>query len=117
MELGTSSRTALIESIFLTLDTFERIGQISGVLSPRYMTMVGNQKAYVSNLFSASVTSVNIETSTVLGTIPTGMNPEDIALIGNTAFVANFGFGTADSTLTVIDTSSDTVMETKTNGM
>ncbi len=95
----------------LSLDTKERVAQIPGVPSPRYMAVVGDEKAYVSNLFSATVTVINLADDATAGTIEVGSNPEDIAVVGTRAYVANSGFG-GDSTLTVIDTETDTVLET-----
>lgn len=88
-----------------------RIAQIAGIGSPRYMAMVEAEKAYVSNLFSATVTIVDLSADSATGTIAVGQNPEDIAVVGGRAYVANSGFG-GDSTLTVIDTATDTVIET-----
>ena len=90
-----------------------RIAQIGDVSSPRFMKIVSDEKAYVSNLFSASVTVLDLENLSIQGTIPVGMNPESIALVNGRAYVSNFGFGTSDSTLSVIDVITDTVIETK----
>ncbi|MFQ5568761.1 MAG: DUF5074 domain-containing protein [Rhodothermales bacterium] len=95
----------------LDLGTRQRVGQVPGVASPRYMAVVDASKAYVSNLFANTVTIINLSDNTVAGTISTGTNPEDIAVVGTRAYVANFGFG-GDSTLTVIDTPTDTVLGT-----
>ena len=109
------SNTADRIDIF-NLDTFERTGQITGVSSPRYMAVVGTEKAYVSNLFTESVTIIDLASNTVTGTVATGKNPEDIAVIGNNAYVANSGFGADDSTLTVIDIATDSVIDTMQTG-
>ena len=89
----------------------QRSGQILGITSPRYMTVVDENKAYVSNLFDSTVTIVDFESRAVMGTIAVGSNPEDIELFEDRAYVANSGFG-ADSTLTVLDVETDTVIET-----
>lgn len=93
------------------LSTNSRTGQILDVPSPRYMTVVATDKAYVSNLFSNSVTVINLANNTVTGTITAGANPEDIAAASGYAFVANNGFG-FDSTLTRIDIATDAVADT-----
>ena len=108
---NTADRVDIFE-----LDDFERIGQITGVASPRYMAVADNGKAYVSNLFSATVSVIDLGSNTVTGTVATGNNPEDLAVIGGNLFVANFGFGTDDSTLTVIDIATDSVVETRQTG-
>ena len=88
-----------------------RQAPITGVPSPRYMTVATPDKAYVSNLYDAKVTVVDLASRTVTGSVPVGTNPEDIAVVNNLAFVANSGFG-ADSTVTVIDVAADTVIST-----
>ena len=104
---NTSDRIDVID-----LETNERIDQIRDVPGPRFMTIVSDEKAYISNLFANSVTIIDLATNTVDGSISVGMNPERIAVSNGKAFVANFGFGTADSTLSVIDIASDSVIET-----
>lgn len=103
---NTSDRINVID-----LNTNMRSGQISDVSSPRYLTVVADNKAYVSNLFSKSVTIIDLINNTATGTIAAGSNPEDIAVVGNMAYVANNGFG-FDSTLTRIDITTDTVVDT-----
>ncbi len=88
-----------------------RTGQILDIPSPRYMTVVADDKAYVSNLFSSTVTIIDLATQAVAGSISAGTNPEDIAAAAGYAFVANNGFG-FDSTLTRIDIATDTVVDT-----
>ena len=88
-----------------------QIGQILNIPSPRYLTQVSPRKAYVSNLYANTVSIINLNNNTVAGTIPVGLNPEGIAVSNDRAFVANSGFG-FDSTLTVIDIASDTVVDT-----
>ena len=100
----------------IDLSTNERVDQIREVISPRFMKVVNEGKAYVSNLFRSSVTIIDLTDHSVQGTIPVGMNPEAIALIEEKAYVANFGFGTADSTVTVIDVATDSVVDTMQTG-
>ncbi len=93
------------------LNSNMRTGQITDVASPRYLSVVAEGKAYVSNLFNSSVSILDLNSNTVLGTITVGSNPEDIAVAGNKAYVANNGFG-FDSTLTVIDIATDMPLQT-----
>ncbi len=95
----------------LKLSTNERIGQIPTVSSPRYITVIGPDKAYVSELWSSKVKVLDLASRTVVGSITTGTNPEDIAVVSDRVFVANSGFGN-DSTLTIIDIQTDMVIET-----
>jgi YVTN family beta-propeller protein len=91
--------------------THARIAQIEDVPSPRYLAVVGAGRTYVSNLFSGTVTILDLAGRRVTGTIQVGSNPEDIAVTGTRAYVANSGFG-EDTTLTVIDTETDAVLAT-----
>ncbi len=95
----------------LDLSTNMRVGQIPRVADPRYIGIVDQNKAYVSELNSDQVRILNLRSRTVSGSVDTGSKPEDIAVVGNRAFVANYGWG-SDSTLTVIDIQTDTVIET-----
>ncbi len=96
----------------LDLSTNMRVGQIPKVASPRYISVVNQDKAYVSELLDpGKVKVLNLQTGTVSDSVDTGSSPEDIAVVGNRAFVANSGWG-KDSTLTVIDTQTDRVIET-----
>ncbi len=100
----------------LDLSTNMRVGQIPGVSGPRYISVVDQNKAYVSadHVFGRSADKVKVldlQSQTVSGSVDVGSKPEDIAVVGNRAFVANSGWGN-DSTLTVIDIQTDTVIET-----
>jgi len=92
--------------------TMARTGQILNVPSPRYMALIGGDRAYVSDLNDETVSILDLQNNTVIGAIGVGFNPEYIAVHGNRAYVANFGFGFS-TTLSVIDTDSDTVVETR----
>jgi len=105
-----ASNTSHVVDI-LDLSTRQRVGQIPQVESPRYIAVVDRTKAYVSQLWSAQISVLDLQAQTVLGTIAAGTNPEDIAVVGNRAFVANSGFG-SDSTLTIIDTYDDMAVGT-----
>ncbi|MYF63616.1 MAG: hypothetical protein F4183_03865, partial [Rhodothermaceae bacterium] len=94
------------------LSTNMRFGQIREVASPRYIAVVDQGKAYVSEqLDPGKVKVLDLQSRTVSDSIDVGSRPEDIAVVGNHAFVANSGWS-HDSTLTVIDTQTDTVIET-----
>ncbi len=98
----------------LDLSTNTRVGQIREVGQPRYISVVGTDKAYVTeHLGSGRVKILDLRSRTAMAsdTISTGYKPEDIAVVGDRAFIANHGYG-RDSTLTVIDTQTDTAIET-----
>ncbi len=102
------------------VDTKQRTGQIASnlLISPRYLAFSGPTTAYVTNLYGAVgsfaggvVSVLDLTTGTVVKNIPVGENPEGITVAGDHVFVANHGFG-ADSTVTVISASSNTVIKT-----
>ncbi|MEM1125830.1 MAG: DUF5074 domain-containing protein [Bacteroidota bacterium] len=108
---NTGARVEIVE-----LETGARTSAVEGLVSPRYMAQVDADKAYVTNLFKENfaggiVDVVNLQTGTVTSTFDVGDNPEGVAVVGDRAYVANHGFG-AGSSVSVIDTDTDTVIET-----
>ena len=74
--------------------TVEYKATISGLTSPRYLTIVSENKAYVSDLYSTSISIVDISNNQVSGTIEVGRSTEEMALIGAEVFAANWsGYG------------------------
>lgn len=97
--------------------SLEQVGQITGVISPRYMVSEGTS-AYVTNFYAAAdtfsggnVTVIDLATAMVEDVIPVGNNPEGLAIVGGRLYVANHEFG-AGRTLTVIDRATGTVIDT-----
>ncbi|MCY4158541.1 MAG: T9SS type A sorting domain-containing protein [Bacteroidetes bacterium] len=95
----------------LDLSTNMRVGQIRKISSPRYVSVIDEGKAYVTELWSDKVKVLDLRSQTVSDSVNTGSRPEDIAVVGNRAFISNYGFG-RDSTLTVIDIQTDTIIGT-----
>ncbi len=93
--------------------TFASLGVISGGLdNPRYIAETTNDRAYITDWTIGGVAIVNLNSNSVIGTIPTGIGPEGIYVKGNEAFVANSGGFGDDSTITVIDINTNTVTDT-----
>lgn len=97
---------------------FTRTAQIGGLVSPRYMVQGLDGKAYVTNLFGdagsysgGKVSVLDLPGTRKLKDIPVGDNPEGLARVGHRLYVANHGFG-AGRTVTVIDTATETVVQT-----
>lgn len=96
--------------------TNSQVGQITGVVSPRYMLAVSDTKAYVTNLYKANfsggtISVIDLTANAVVSTIDVGDHPEEIAQVGPNLFVANWGFG-AGSTISIISTTSDSLLST-----
>lgn len=92
-------------------ETMTSITTITEVSSPRYIAQVSDQKAYITD-WSGEVLVLDLPSHTVTATIPVGLGPENLAVSGAYAFVANKGGFGLDSTLSVIDIASDEVLET-----
>ncbi len=60
---------------------------ISGFNSPRYILPITYSKAYVSDLYASTIQIVDLNTNTIIGSIPSYSNTEKMALIYNKAFV------------------------------
>ena len=96
-------------------DDRTRIGQIQNVRPPRDIAVVSDEKAYVTNLtldenfqpVASTVSIVNPGTFAFIDTLAVGRNPEGIEVVNGRAFVAN----SADRTVSVIDTGTDTIEE------
>jgi YVTN family beta-propeller protein len=87
---------------------------ITGLISPRNMTIVDDTKAYVSSLYSDSVTILDLESNSVSGYINLKRTSEAIAIAGKKAFVSNWAGG---NEVMVISTTSDRVIDSITVGI
>ncbi|MBK9449231.1 MAG: hypothetical protein IPN95_07410 [Bacteroidetes bacterium] len=80
---------------------------ITGLQSPRYLLPIGNNKALVSDLYSKSISVVNLVGCNVEGTIATGGWTEEMLMVGNRVFVTQTG----TDKLLVIDPSTLTLTD------
>jgi YVTN family beta-propeller protein len=79
--------------------------------SPYKMT-VGNGMGYVTNLYRAAVTVVNVTTLQIVrDSIPVGQNPTGALFYDSKVYVCNSGFGFGN-TISVVNVASMTVMKT-----
>lgn len=68
---------------------FKKTAQISGLVSPRYMLPVSNQKAYVSDYKTNGLSIIDLNTNSKTGTINCGGWTEQMATVYNKVFVTN----------------------------
>lgn len=91
-------------------------GKIQNLVSPRNILIINSQKAYVSDLYSMSLSIVNPTTYEVTGSVPLGYTSEEMSLIGNEVFVANWSAYTQEPLLNnnviVLNSDSDQVLDT-----
>ena len=83
--------------------------------SPRYMAVVDDERAYVTNLYTNNVAVINLNDNSISSYITVGNNPEQIVSISDKAYVANSGFGVGN-TVSVINVADNQVIKTITVG-
>ena len=88
--------------------TLASIETISGLISPRYMTVINDNKAYVSSLYSDSVAIINLTNIAISGYINLRRTSEAITLVGNKAFISNWAGG---KEVMVINTITDKLID------
>ena len=79
-----------------------------------YSLAIANNKIYITNGPANNVTVLDKNSFSIITTIGTGVYPQEIISIGNKVFVCNTSVfnGATDSTVTVIDATSDQVVST-----
>jgi YVTN family beta-propeller protein len=83
------------------------VATITGFTSPRYMVAKDTTRAFVSDWFSNSVKEINLTSNAIVRSITVGTGPEGMCIVGNKLYVANCGGYDLDSTISVIDLTSN----------
>jgi hypothetical protein len=83
-------------------------GIINGLVSPRYMSVVSDSKAYVSSLYSDSVAIISLSDNSISGYINMRRTSESIFVIGSFAYIANWSGG---KEVMVVNTINDQVVD------
>ncbi|MDF1549842.1 MAG: hypothetical protein P1P88_18590 [Bacteroidales bacterium] len=92
---------------------FKSVATIGGIDGARYFMVANNQKGYVSSWESNQISVIDLSNNSVKGTISIGHSGHDKMLVDNELlFIANSGGNGVDSTISVIDISSDLVVNT-----
>lgn len=94
----------------VNISSFVSAGTIEGLSFPAYMQGFDNSKGYVSCM-DGTVKVVDLTTHTVTASIAAGAGPDKMLLAGD-LWVLNGGGFASDSTVSIIDTSADTVKKT-----
>lgn len=88
------------------LATFQAVGQILNLNSPRYVLPINSTKAYVSDLYEDKIYIINPQAMTITGAINTKGWTEEMVLVNNTAFVCQVD----SNQVYVIDVLSDSIV-------
>lgn len=86
------------------------------VTFPRYIKQVNTSKAYATDWGANGVNVIDLNTNIITSTITCGTGPEGLAISNGYAYVCNVGGFGLDSTVTIINTSTDAVIATLTVG-
>ena len=71
----------------VNLNNFSSIGTIESLVSPRYLTLINKSTAYVSDIYGAAISVVDLATQKETDKIPFGSASEEMVMIGNEMFV------------------------------
>ena len=104
----------------IDLDTFELKGMIEGLLSPRYIHFLSDEKAYVTDLYAWHITIINPKTFEITGRIdvkiPGKNQPSTEQMVQYDKYVFTNCWSYQNRIL-VIDTETDTVCDEITVGI
>jgi len=89
------------------LDSFQHVGAITGLESPRYIQFVSLDKAYVSDLEADEIAIIDPNGYEKTGSIPLKGWTEEMTFLGNQLFVTN----RESKNVYVIDISTDEVVD------
>lgn len=100
----------------IDVETGKYIGKIAGLTSPRYIRIINQEKAYITDLYSPYITIVNPETLTKTGSVFMGIKPgpgkvngtEQMVLVDDYLYVTGWSF---NNKVYKIDTRKDLLVD------
>ena len=92
----------------IDINSVKSLASVSGLVSPRQMAVIDENKAYVSSLYSDFLTIVDLKKNTVSGRINLRRTSEAIAVYGNKAYIASWVSG---NEIIIVDTGTDKVVD------
>lgn len=98
----------------VNLETCEFDGKINGLVSPREMIFIDDNKAYVSDLYGTKLTVVNPTNYELIGKIDVGKSSDCMVRSGNRIMVANwsaYNQTKINNTVMVIDSDTDVLTD------
>ena len=110
--INNSGRVYVID-----MESFVLKGKITGLVSPRYMHFISDEKAYITDLYAKAISIVNPQTLEITGSIDVTNNEsifyqhsaEQMVQLGQYVFVNCWSF---DNSILVIDTETDEWIDT-----
>tara|TARA_R110002049_G_scaffold216946_7_gene388386 strand:- start:690 stop:1712 length:1023 start_codon:yes stop_codon:yes gene_type:complete len=90
----------------VNLENLTSVGTINGFNSPRYFLPLGNNKAYVSDLYANAIQVVDIKRRVITANIPTNGWTEEMTQIDDTVYVTDM----TNNELIRIDKTADTIL-------
>jgi YVTN family beta-propeller protein len=99
------------------LSDFKRIATIASVDYPRYLVDGGNGFGYLSNgSMTGDLKVIDLSSNQIIASIPVGNGPEKMLLHGGQLFVCNSGGWLTDNTVSVVNTTDNSVVDVITVG-
>lgn len=92
---------------------FKSVATITGFASPRYMLPISNNKAYVSDLYANSISIVDLNSNTIVGSVNCNGWTEEMVMIYGKVFVANQNKNYIYVINTINDQLEDSILVTK----
>jgi len=92
----------------ININTYKEITTITGFGLPRYIQLINETKAYVTDLKNPTIQIINPNTYNITGQINVGKTTEAITLVQPNVFVTNWSFG---NQVFVINTETDQIID------
>ena len=92
------------------IDSMTHVATINGLISPRYILQVSDERAYISDWGIGGIHILDLNTNSIISTISTGQGPEKMLFKDNKAYICNVGGFGLDNTISVIDTENDVLI-------
>ena len=94
--------------LVINTKTFTHQATITGLTSPRYLEIINESKAYITDLYAHEITIIDPNDYTITGTINTGCSTEQMIRWSDFILVLNWSYG---DQILKIDTGSDEVID------
>ncbi len=97
--------------LIINTNTFKHTATITTLTSPRYIQIISDTKAYITDLYNPNITIFNPSTFEITGLIYIGKSTESITMYNNYAFVTSWSY---NNKIYKIDTQTDKLIDSLT---